>query len=51
MREQGGIAMRAYEIGGTSVAFWQEGNIVCVLASDLPMEDLIRLAFLKAMKV
>jgi len=51
VREQGGIAMRAYGIGGTSVAFWREGDVVCVLASDLPMEDLIRLAFLKAMKV
>jgi anti-sigma factor RsiW len=51
MREQGGISMRAYRVGVTSIAFWQEGKVVCVLASDLPMEDLIRLAFLKAMKV
>ena len=51
VREQGGIVMRAYRVGGTSVAFWQEGNVVCVLASDLAVEDLMRLAFLKAMKV
>src|SRR6266852_2638371 len=51
MREQGGISMRAYRVGVTSLAFWQEGNVVCVLASALTMEDLIRLAFLKAMRV
>ncbi len=51
VREQGGIVMRAYRVGGTTMAFWQEGNVVCVLASDLAVEDLMRLAFLKAMKV
>lgn len=51
IRSRGGISMSAYKVGGTSVVFWQEGNVVCVLASDLPMEDLIELAFLKAMKV
>jgi hypothetical protein len=43
--------MRAYDIGGTRVAFWQEGSVACVLASDLPLDDLVRLAFHKAMKV
>lgn len=51
VREQGGITMRAYDIGGTRVAFWQEGSVACVLASDLPLDDLVRLAFHKAMKV
>ncbi len=51
IRKRGEITMRAYKVGGTGIAFWQEGKVVCVLASDLPMEHLIQLAFLKAMKV
>ena len=38
-----------HEAGGTQV-FWQEGAVVCVLASTLPAEDVIQLAIAKAMK-
>ncbi len=38
-----------HEMGGTQV-FWQEGAVVCVLASTLPPEDVIQLAIAKAMK-
>ncbi len=33
-----------------TLVFWQEGNIICVLASDLPTEDVVKLAFAKAMR-
>jgi hypothetical protein len=29
--------------------FWQEGELVCVLASDRPMEEVVALAVAKAM--
>jgi anti-sigma factor RsiW len=49
-RENNGFVFRIYhERGGTQV-FWQEGDVVCVLASDAPAETVIQLAFAKAMK-
>lgn len=49
-REANGFTFLVYhEDGGTQV-FWQEGDIVCVLASSLPAEDVIQLAIAKAMK-
>ena len=40
-----------YSRDGYTVVFWSEGDIVCVLVSDMPAEDTIALAFAKAMKV
>ena len=34
-----------------TAVFWSEGEIVCVLVSDMPGQDTIALAFAKAMKV
>ena len=34
-----------------TAVFWSEGEIICVLASDMPAQDTIALAFAKAMKV
>ena len=49
-REARGFTFLVYhEDGGTQV-FWQEGDVVCVLASSLPAEDVIQLAIAKAMK-
>jgi anti-sigma factor RsiW len=50
-RTNEGIDFRIYERDGKTVVAWQEGVVVCVLVSDLPREDVIRLAFAKAMKV
>jgi len=50
-RTNEGIDFRIYERDGKTVVAWQEGVVVCVLVSDLPREDVIQLAFAKAMKV
>jgi hypothetical protein len=39
-----------YERDGVTSVFWQEGTVVCVLASDLPREEVVQLAYAKAMK-
>lgn len=49
-REHDGITFQVYREDGTTVVFWQEGDVVCVLASDAPSEDVIQLAFAKAVK-
>jgi hypothetical protein len=33
------------------MVFWQEGDVICVLTSDLGSEEVIQLAFAKAIKV
>ena len=50
-REHDGITFQVYREGSTTVVFWQEGEVVCVLASDAPSEDVIQLAFAKAVKL
>jgi anti-sigma factor RsiW len=50
-RSNNGIEFRIYERDGRTVVAWQEGLVVCVLVSDIPREDVIQLAFAKAMKV
>ncbi len=49
-REHDGIEFFVYEREGVTVVFWQEGSVICVLASDIPGEELVQLAFAKAMK-
>ncbi len=44
-----GFHFQIYDRGGITVVFWQEGDLVCVLASDLPAGEVIALAFEKAM--
>ena len=44
-----GFHFQIYERGGVTVVFWQEGDLVCVLASELPAGEVIALAFEKAM--
>ncbi|HEV8600941.1 MAG TPA: zf-HC2 domain-containing protein [Gemmatimonadales bacterium] len=51
IREHNGITFQVHRRGGTTVVFWQEGDLVCVLVSDGPSESVIDLAFAKAVKV
>ncbi len=47
----GGIEFLVYHEGSVTVVFWQEGDVVCVLAGDGESRAVIELAFAKAMKV
>ena len=48
-RENKGIEFFIYRRDGKTTVFWQEGAIVCVLASDIASENVIALAYAKAM--
>jgi anti-sigma factor RsiW len=48
--EHGGIAFRAFARGGSAQVFWQEGDVTCVLVAEGTIEELLPLAFAKAMK-
>jgi anti-sigma factor RsiW len=50
-RRNGDFTFLVYRRGGSTQVFWQEGNVVCVLVSDMPADEVIKLAFAKAMKV
>ena len=49
-REHGGIDFYVHHFQGVTAVFWAEGGVVCVLAATLPSEDVVQLAFAKAMK-
>jgi anti-sigma factor RsiW len=49
-RVHNGIEFFIYDRNGTTAVFWQEGSIVCVLASAVPRDETVSLAFAKAMK-
>jgi anti-sigma factor RsiW len=49
VRDNGPFRFQVYRQDGVTVVFWQEGAIVCVLASRLPTEEVVVLAFAKAM--
>lgn len=51
LRENKGIQFYIYSVNGVTAAFWQEGDVTCVLASDIATEEVIQLAFAKAMRV
>lgn len=51
LRENKGIHFYIYRKKDLTVAFWQEGAVTCVLASEIESEQLIQLAFAKAVKV
>ena len=50
-RENDGIRFRIYRVGDTTLVFWQEGTVVCVLTSYGDPEEAIQLAFAKAIRV
>lgn len=49
-RIHNGIEFFVYSREGTTTIFWQEGSVVCVLAGRGPQEEIVSLAFAKAMK-
>jgi anti-sigma factor RsiW len=49
-REHNGITFYIYRRGTRTIVFWQEGNVMCVLVSDIAADDVIQLAFAKAMR-
>lgn len=51
VRTHNGIRFHTFRRGAVTVVFWQEGGIVCALASDLPPARVVELALAKAMKV
>ena len=51
VRAQDDIMFQVYRVGKLTLVFWQEGAVVCVLASDAESESVIRLAYAKAVKV
>jgi anti-sigma factor RsiW len=51
VREHNGITFRVYRADDVTMVFWEEGEMVCVLASDAAPESVVQLAFAKAMGV
>lgn len=49
VRDQNGFRFHIYTRGEVTLVFWQEGDLVCVLASELPAGEVIALAVAKAM--
>jgi hypothetical protein len=49
VRHHRDVAFQVYERDGVTLVFWQEGRIVCVLASRLSGAEVVALAFEKAM--
>ncbi|MBM4184165.1 MAG: hypothetical protein FJ207_08030 [Gemmatimonadetes bacterium] len=48
VRENLGVVFRIYRRDGRTLVFWQEGDVLCVLASTGDPEEAIQLAFAKA---
>lgn len=51
IRKHDGIRFYRYERGGTTTVFWPEGAVLCVLSSDGASDEVLRLAYAKAVKV
>ncbi len=49
IRDENGFHFQIYTRGSVTAVFWQEGELVCVLASELPADEVIALAVAKAM--
>jgi anti-sigma factor RsiW len=50
-RYNDGIPFAVHRRGATTLVFWPEGEVLCVLASRAPAEDVIQLAIAKAVRV
>jgi anti-sigma factor RsiW len=48
VRRHNGVTFRVYRAGPLTLVFWQEGAVVCVLASDAESEAVVQLAYAKA---
>ncbi|MCI0391025.1 MAG: zf-HC2 domain-containing protein [Acidobacteria bacterium] len=51
LRENNGIRFYIYRVNGLTAVFWQEGVVTCVLISDTDPEEVVQLAFAKAVKI
>lgn len=51
LRENDDIVFHIYRDGDVTTVFWQEGDVTCVLVSDIAAEEVIQLAFAKAVKI
>ena len=40
-----------YRVNEITLVFWQEGEVTCVLVSDIDSEEVVQLAFAKAMQI
>ena len=49
VRHENGFEFRVYTRDGVTLVFWQEGELVCVLAAELPAAEVVALAIAKAM--
>lgn len=49
-RQNNGIDFFVFQRDGATAIFWQEGEVVCVLASRINRDDVIALAYAKAMR-
>ena len=47
-RENRGKKFHVYQVKGTTMVFWQDHKVICVLISDMPVENVVQLAFAKA---
>jgi anti-sigma factor RsiW len=50
VREHEGIAFHIHRDAELTLVFWQEGDVVCVLVSSIPLEEVVQLAFAKAVR-
>ena len=50
VRKHNGITFYSYKLNCVSMTFWREGDVICVLASMADLEQVVSLAFAKAMK-
>jgi anti-sigma factor RsiW len=51
VQDHNAIRFYIYQQNRVTMIFWQEGKIICVLASEAQKNDVIQLAFAKAVKV
>ena len=50
-RKNKGVEFYVYRMNGVTTIFWQEGAVTCVLTSDIDTEEIVSLAFAKAIKI
>jgi hypothetical protein len=50
VRENGGFQFHIVRQGNVTLVFWLEGDVVCVLISRNPTDEVVKLAFAKAMR-
>jgi hypothetical protein len=48
-RQNKGVTFYVYETGGITAVLWPEGAVICALVSDIKPEEVVQLAFAKAM--